>query len=83
MHLKTERGICFEDIQTAIEEGKVLADIGHPQKSRYPHQKVFVVEFDNYVYIVPYVEDDIKIFLKTIYPSRKMTKKYLKERRKP
>lgn len=82
MYLKTERGICFEDIQTAIEEGKVLADIDHPQKSRYPNQKVFVVEFGDYVYIVPYVEDDIKIFLKTIYPSRKMTKKYLKERRK-
>ena len=81
IHLKVERGICFEDIQTAIEEGKVLADIDHPQKSRYPNQRVFVVEFGNYVYIVPYVEDDIKIFLKTIYPSRKMTKKYLKERR--
>ncbi|HUD03209.1 MAG TPA: DUF4258 domain-containing protein [Patescibacteria group bacterium] len=82
IYLKTERGICFEDVQTAIEEGKVLADIDHPQKSRYPNQRVFVVEFGNYVYIVPYVEDDIKIFLKTIYPSRKMTKKYLKERSK-
>lgn len=80
-YLKTERGVGFEDIQTAIEEGKTLADIDHPQKSRYPGQKVFIVEFDGYAYVVPYVEDDIKIFLKTIYPSRKMTKKYLSKRR--
>ena len=82
-YLKTERGIGFEDIQAAIEEGKTLADIVHPLKSYYPNQKVFIIEFNNYVYVVPYVEDDKKIFLKTIYPSRKMTKKYLSKRRKP
>lgn len=81
MYLKTERGIGFEDIQAAIEEGKILTDIDHPQKQRYPGQRVFIVEFDGYAYAVPYVEDDIKIFLKTIYPSRKMTKKYLSKRR--
>jgi len=75
--LKSERSIGFEDIQSAIEEGKILADIDHPQASRYPNQKVFIVDFGNYAYIVPYVEDSEKIFLKTIYPSRKMTKKYL------
>lgn len=82
-YLKTERDISFEDIQAAIEEGKVLADIDHPLKSRYPDQKVFIVDFNDYAYIVPYVEDDVKIFFKTIYPSRKMTKKYLRQRRKP
>lgn len=82
IYLKTERGISFEDIQTAIEEGKTLADIDHPLKSRYPKQKVFIVEFSGYAYVIPYVEDDIKIFLKTIYPSRRMTKKYLSKRRK-
>ena len=80
--LKAQRGISFEDIQTAIEEGKALADIDHPLRSRYPNQNVFIVEFDEYAYVVPYVEDDTKIFLKTIYPSRKMTKKYLGKRRK-
>lgn len=79
--LKVERGIGFEDVQAAIEEGKVLADIDHPLKSRCPKQKVFIVEFDSYVYVVPYVEDAEKIFLKMIYPSRKMTKKYLGKRR--
>jgi uncharacterized DUF497 family protein len=81
-YLKTERGVGFEDIQAAIEEGKTLADIDHPIKARYPNQRVLVVEFSGYAYVVPYVEDDIKIFLKTIYPSRKMTKKYLSEGRK-
>ena len=81
-YLKAERGIGFEDIQAAAEEGKVLADIDHPLKSLYPNQKVLIVEFNNYAYVVPYVEDDTKIFLKTIYPSRKMTKKYLSKRSK-
>jgi uncharacterized DUF497 family protein len=81
-YLRVERGVGFEDIQAAIEEGKTLADIDHPLKSRYPNQKVFIVEFNGYAYVVPYVEDDTKIFLKTIYPSRKMTKKYLSGRRK-
>jgi len=80
--LKAQRGVSFEDIQTAIEEGKILADIDHPLKSRYPNQKVFIIEFDEYACVVPYVEDDTKIFLKTIYQSRKMTKKYLGKRRK-
>ena len=81
-HLKAERGIGFEDIQTAIEAGRTLADIEHPLNDKYPNQKVFIVEFDEYVYVVPYVEDDTKIFLKTIYPSRKMAQKYLGKRRK-
>lgn len=82
MHLKAQRSIGFEDIQAAIEEGKVLEDTDHPLKSKYPNQKVFIVEFDEYVYVVPYVEDNEKIFLKTIYHSRRMTKKYLGKRSK-
>ena len=34
---------------------------------------------DDYVYAVPYVEDSEKIFLKTVFPSRKYTKLYLKK----
>lgn len=81
-YLKRERGIGFEDILAAIEEGKILADIDHPLKALYPNQKVFIIEFNGYAYVVPYIEDDTKIFLKTIYPSRKMTKKFLSGRRK-
>lgn len=81
-YLKTTRGICFEDMQAAIEDGKLLADVNHPQKQLRPNQKVFIIEYDEYVYVVPYTEDKTKIFLKTIYPSRKMTKKYLNKRSK-
>lgn len=75
--LKALREISFEDVQTAIEEGRVLDDFEHPNKKRYPNQRIFVVEIDDYAYYVPYVEDEEKIFFKTIFPSRKATKKYL------
>ncbi|OGE26627.1 toxin [Candidatus Daviesbacteria bacterium RIFCSPHIGHO2_02_FULL_39_12] len=75
--LKALREISFEDVQTAIEEGRVLDEFEHPNKKRYPNQRIFIVEIDNYAYYVPYVEDEEKIFLKTIFPSRKATKKYL------
>ena len=46
----------------------------------YPNQKIFVLEIDNYVYLAPFVENEDEIFLKTIIPSRKFTKKYLKQK---
>lgn len=79
--LLAERDICFEDILTAIAEGRVLQNINHPNKARYPNQKVLIVQVNDYAYIVPYIQDDTMIFLKTIYPSRQMTRKYLAERR--
>jgi uncharacterized DUF497 family protein len=75
--LKAERDICFEDVQTAIEENEVLDDSQHRNLKRYPNQKMLVVRIRNYAYLVPYVEDNDKIFLKTIIPSRKATKQYL------
>lgn len=75
--LKLERGIGFEDVVTAIDEGKLLVTIGHPNKERYPNQKIYIVNIEDYAYLVPFVEDREKKFLKTIYPSRKMTKKYI------
>lgn len=80
--LKIQREISFEDIQTAIDEGKLLAIIQNPNRDKYPNQEIFVIEINNYVYLVPYIKDDEKYFLKTIFPSRKMTKKYLIERRR-
>lgn len=55
----------------------MLDDIEHPNKAKYPNQRVFVVEVDEYAYLVPYVESDNEIFLKTVIPSRKATKQYL------
>lgn len=75
--LKAEREISFEDVVNAIEEGYLLAITEHPNKVRYPNQKIFVVNIDNYAYLVPFVEDENKVFLKTIIPSRIATKKYL------
>lgn len=77
--LKHERGIGFEDIIIAIDEGRLLITLKHPKR---PNQKIYVVNVGGYAYMAPFVEDDEKKFLKTIYPSRKMTRKYLIERRK-
>ena len=72
--LKDERGIGFEDIVIAIDEGRLLITLEHPKR---PNQKIYVVNVGNYAYMVPFVEDKEKYFLKTIYPSRKMTKTYI------
>ncbi|HBB44317.1 MAG: hypothetical protein UW27_C0010G0035 [Parcubacteria group bacterium GW2011_GWA1_44_13] len=71
-----ERGISFEICLVYIEQGKILDIIEN--KNPYEHQFVYVIEIDEYIYYVPFVEDEEKIFLKTIIPSRKATKKYLK-----
>ncbi len=76
--LKIERDVSFEEVYIAIESGEILDVIENPNKTRYPNQKIYVVNIHDYVYLIPYVEDKEKIFLKTIFPSRKMTKKYLK-----
>lgn len=78
----SERGVSFEDVQTAIESGKVLKDEVHPNRLKYPNQKLLIVEINNYAYLVPYVEDEVKIFFKTIVPSRKATKEHLKNQGK-
>jgi uncharacterized DUF497 family protein len=78
--LKEERGVCFEDVVFKIEMGEILDLLEHPNKKRYPNQRIFVVEIDGYAYLVPFVETEEEVFLKTIIPSRKATKKYLRRR---
>lgn len=75
--LKRERGISFEDIIFHIGNGDELDVYPHPNSSRYPNQMISVVKVNEYVYLVPYVESEYEIFLKTIIPSRLATKKYL------
>lgn len=75
--LLLERGISFEDIEFAMKSGSLLDDIKHPNSKDYPHQRMFVIEIDRYVWLVPYVESDEEIFLKTAFRSRKATKQYL------
>lgn len=76
--LQSERGISFEDVVIAIFSGKLHDVIANPKRSQYPNQRLYIIEHDEYVYVVPFVEDENKIFLKTIYPSRVLTRKYIK-----
>lgn len=76
--LKEERNISFEEVVFYIEQGYLLDVLEHPNKQKYEGQRIFVVQIENYVYLVPFVEDEKEILLKTIIPSRKATKHYLK-----
>lgn len=77
--LLEERGISFESIIAAIENDQLLDVIYHPNQSKYPRQKMYVLQIDNYVYLVPFVEkNEETIFLKTAFASRKATKFYIK-----
>ena len=75
--LMRERGISFEEIVFHIERGDVLDILEHPNRQRYPGQRVFIVDVEGYAYLVPFVESDAEVFLKTIIPSRKATRDYL------
>jgi len=75
--VKIERGISFESIVVAIETGGLLDILAHPNQAKYPKQRVLVVACDNYVYLVPFVEEEDHFFLKTVIPSRKATRDYL------
>ena len=71
--LKTERGISFEEIAFLIESGQILGIEENPGRS---NQKIYILEIDNYAFIIPFVEKDNEIFLKTAFPSRKYTRRY-------
>ena len=73
--LKIERGVSFEEVMACIENEQVLAIIENPSH-KYERQRVFVVSIKNYIYYVPFVEDNEGVFLKTIIPSRKLRKQY-------
>ena len=77
--LKETREIGFEDVIVAIEKKEILDDLRHGSK-KYPHQRILVIKREEYVYVIPYVIDPKRktIFLKTAYPSRVLTDKYMK-----
>ncbi|MEM1280867.1 MAG: toxin [Cyanobacteria bacterium P01_H01_bin.152] len=77
--LKATRGIDFDTVALAIHQGRILDIIEHPNQEKYPSQKIFVLAINQYIYLVPFVESEQVLFLKTIIPSRKMKKKYLGE----
>lgn len=75
--LRSERDIGFEDIVYHLTHGGLLDTLEHSNQTQYPNQRIFIVDVEGYAYVVPFVEDDEVIFMKTIIPSRKMTKLYL------
>lgn len=77
--LQRERQINFQTAILAIISDKLLDVIDHPNQEKYPNQMIFIIEINHYVYLVPFVENDQEFFLKTVIPSRKMTKQYLGE----
>lgn len=74
--LRKTRGVSFEEVAHHIQNDEILDVRKHPNQERYPHQRIFVIDLGDYVYLVPFVEDEEKIFLKTIIPSRKAQKEY-------
>ena len=74
--LRAGRGVGFEDVVQAMENGRILADFEHPQSGRRANQRVLVVEILGYACAVPYVEDTGTVFFKTLYHSRAYQKQY-------
>ena len=77
LSLKAERGVSFEEVLSAISQGGLLCVMDHSNRTKYGHQKMLVVRIRDYVYLVPYVESENEIFLKSIMPSRKATRDFL------
>ena len=77
LSLKTERGVSFEEVLSAISQGGLLSIMDHPNRAKYGHPKMLVVRIRDYAYLVPYVESEKEIFLKSIMPSRKATRQFL------
>jgi uncharacterized DUF497 family protein len=74
--LKEERGVSFEEVVFHMQAGDILDTFDHPNQARYPGQRLHVVAIEEYVYLIPFVETEDEVFLKTIIPSRKATRQY-------
>jgi hypothetical protein len=77
--LKAERSISYEEVVLSTEAGGLLDIVGHSNPGRYPKQRMFIVAVEAYAYLVPFVEEKEYYFLKTIIPSRKATRDYLRK----
>ena len=78
--LKRERGVSLEDVISHIGRGNLIETLEHPSQQRYPGQRIYVVNIAGYAYLVPFVESETEVFLKTVIPSRKATNTYLRSR---
>ncbi|MBI5656680.1 MAG: BrnT family toxin [Geobacter sp.] len=82
VQLMADRGVSFEEVLVAISHGALLDVVAHPNKERYSNQRIFIVSIRSYAFLVPFVETDEEVFLKTIIPSRNATRRYLPEEHK-
>ena len=80
--LRRDRGVTFEDVVRAMSDGRVLRIMEHSYQRRYRGQRLMVIDLGGYAYLVPFSESDGDIILKTVIPSRKATREYLKGGRK-
>jgi len=74
--LQLQRDVGFEHVLEKITRGEIIGRKIHPNTEKYPNQQIFVLEINGYIWYVPFVETDDEIFLKTIIPSRKLTKEF-------
>ncbi len=77
--LKKERNVSFEEIVWHIEHGDLLDDVIHPNQKKYPNQRIMIVRVREYACIVPYVENDEGVFLKSVIPNRKATRDHIRK----
>jgi len=77
--LKMERGISFEEIAFLLGSGCLWAVTKHWNEGKYPEQRIFLIPVDGKIIAAPFLQDREKIFLKTAFPLRKMTKIYKQE----
>jgi len=77
MMLKAEHHVSFEEVLVAISQGALLDVVEHPNKEKYQDQRIFIVRIRGYAYLVPFVETEEEIILKTVFPSRSATKRHI------
>ena len=77
--LKEERGISFEQILYCIHNNGILDILEHPNKKKYKNQRLYIINIDNYAYVVPFIDKKDERFLITVFPSRKYTEKYFRK----
>ena len=79
--LKEKRGIGFKDVIKEMGAGKIVTVRKHPNTKKFPSQKIMLINIKNYIFVIPYIETEKEIFLKTIYKSRKYTKEFINKKK--
>ena len=74
--MKLQRGVDFEKVLDELQNERITGRKAHPNSIKFPNQEIFIISLDDYIYYVPFVENEKEIFLKTIIPSRKLNKEY-------